>query len=212
MMQIISHRGLWQNDTDKNTLSSFKKSIENGFGIETDIRDHNDELVISHDLPSLNSNLITLNQFLELYSNNKCDLTLALNIKADGLSDKLKISLQSFNIKNYFVFDMSIPDLLSYKKKSITFYTRQSEYESEPSLYNESNGIWLDAFYSNWIDLKTLKLHHGNNKKICIVSPELHGRDYYLEWEKYKKISTEHPDIDITLCTDKPLEARSYFE
>ena len=212
MIQIISHRGLWKEEVEKNSLISFKQSIDSGFGMETDIRDHNNELVISHDIPKSQSDLLTLNEFLELYSESKCELTLALNIKADGLSELLKKSLKLFNINNYFVFDMSIPDTLSYKNNSTIFYTRQSEYEKEPVFYNESRGVWLDEFYSSWIDSKTLKVHYENNKKICIVSPELHGRDYHSEWEKYKKISIDNPDIDITLCTDKPLEARSYFE
>ena len=48
-------------------------------------------------------------------------------------------------------------------------------------------------------------------KKVCIVSPELHGRNYLHKWKNYKDISITNPELSIILCTDFPLEARSYF-
>ena len=42
---------------------------------------------------------------------------LALNIKSDGISEILKKTLKKYSIKNYFVFDMSVPELIQYKKK-----------------------------------------------------------------------------------------------
>ena len=35
----------------KNTLSAFTRAFDNGFGVETDLRDYNGTLVISHDVP-----------------------------------------------------------------------------------------------------------------------------------------------------------------
>ena len=46
---ILAHRGLWQNVAAKNSISSIKLALVNGFGLETDIRDLDGELVISHD-------------------------------------------------------------------------------------------------------------------------------------------------------------------
>lgn len=212
MINFISHRGLWNSINNQNSYQSFEEAIKNGFGIETDIRDHNSELIISHDMPQGKGGFITLNNFLEIYKQNKSSLILALNIKADGLSNHLSKSLELFNINNYFVFDMSIPDSLSYYNQSINFYTRQSEHEQKPVLYVESCGVWLDEFNSSWINADILKFHHANRKGICIVSPELHGRDHKSRWKEYKKIVYDNPEIDINLCTDYPLEARSYFE
>ena len=84
MIEIISHRGIWHDKEDRNTLSSFEKSLELGFGIETDIRDHEGEIVISHDPPKQSKNLVTFDEFLFLYQSSKVKPNLALNIKADG--------------------------------------------------------------------------------------------------------------------------------
>ena len=212
MIEIISHRGLWKNSDERNSYKSFEESLSNGFGIETDIRDHNGDLIISHDIPLQNYDYLSLDAFLELYKSKNSHNTLALNIKSDGLSYLLKKKLNQLNISNYFVFDMSVPDTLSYSKESVNFYSRQSEYEVDPILYKQCSGIWLDEFHSEWISEKLIKFHNSNNKKVCIVSPELHGRAYLKEWEKYKNIYIKNPDLSIIICTDFPLEARSYFE
>ena len=47
-MVILSHRGYWK-DARKNSVDAFKASFVREFGTETDIRDYNGELVISHD-------------------------------------------------------------------------------------------------------------------------------------------------------------------
>ena len=54
-MEIISHRGLWNNLNEKNTNIAFHSSFKNKFGTETDIRDYNGNLVISHDIADANS-------------------------------------------------------------------------------------------------------------------------------------------------------------
>ena len=211
MIEIISHRGLWHESGEKNSLQSFKNSLCNDFGIETDIRDHDGDLVISHDIPLKNCNHLLLDELLEFYKANNYDKTLALNIKSDGLCSLLRKKLDDFNIENYFVFDMSVPDTLSYQKEDVKFYSRQSEYEKEPILYKESHGIWLDEFHSDWVTNEVIKSHHINMKKVCVVYPELHGRNYLDKWKNYKDISIRNPELSIILCTDFPLEARSYF-
>ena len=49
-MEILSHRGYWKNEGEKNTKIAFERSFQLGFGTETDIRDYKGELVISHDI------------------------------------------------------------------------------------------------------------------------------------------------------------------
>ena len=48
-MRILSHRGLWHEQSERNTLSALKKSLEHGFGFESDLRDYKGRLVVSHD-------------------------------------------------------------------------------------------------------------------------------------------------------------------
>lgn len=49
-MIVLSHRGYWKNSLEKNKFVAFERSFSMGFGTETDIRDFNGELVISHDI------------------------------------------------------------------------------------------------------------------------------------------------------------------
>jgi hypothetical protein len=207
-MEIISHRGLWKSEDEKNTIIAFENSFKNGFGTETDFRDYKGELVISHDIA--NENCITVSRFFEIYKSYSTQSTLALNIKADGLQNKLSNLLKKYEIENYFVFDMSIPDTLGYFKKNIPFYTRQSEYELIPSLYEESKGIWLDCFEKIWFTEELISNHIAKTKKISFVSPDLHKREPYDFWNFLiqKKLNESNK---LILCTDLPLEAKSYF-
>lgn len=206
---ILSHRGFWLNNEEKNTLKAFERSFSNGFGTETDIRDYNGDLVISHDIPDSKS--IMFKDFLKLYISIDRTLPLALNIKSDGLQNKISYYIEKYNISNYFVFDMSIPDTLVYQRNKINYYTRQSEYEITPSIYDEAKGVWLDEFHSHWITNEIIKDHLNNNKSVCIVSPELHKRTYLDEWNNYRKHYDFINNPDVNICTDKPLEAKNFF-
>ncbi|EAJ5680816.1 hypothetical protein BXA13_00615 [Campylobacter lari] len=209
-MTIISHRGLWNKCDEKNTMKAFEQSFKNNFGIETDLRDMLEQIVISHDMS--NSNCLTLDDFFALYKRFSNNFPLALNIKADGLQSILKEFLEKYNVNNYFVFDMSVPDALLYIKAGFNVFTRQSEYEKQPSFYNEACGVWMDEFYEHWINEKIIREHLENNKKICIVSPELHKRDFKKEWQEYKEISKKLDNDDsLMLCTDYPIQAREFF-
>lgn len=208
-MIILSHRGYWKDDKEKNTIEAFERSFSFGFGTETDIREYKGELVISHDIAK--EPCLTVKKFFEIYNNYDKSLPLALNIKADGLQEELLRLLKNYKIDNYFVFDMSVPDGLLYIKKGFCTFTRHSEYEPIPPYYTEADGIWIDQFFENWISKETIKKHLDNNKQICIVSPELHNRDYTAEWKKYKQIEKELRISNIMLCTDYPEKAREYF-
>ena len=208
-MIVLSHRGCWKNKEEKNSKIAFERSFNLGFGTETDIRDYHGELVISHDIPKYLC--FSLQEFLATYLSSGTDLPLALNIKADGLQVKLKKHLIDYNIRNYFVFDMSIPDSLGYLKNNFNIFTRQSEYEPSPAFYEYSAGVWLDEFNKHWINKKIIGKHIKAGKKICIVSPELHGRDYKKEWSDYKEIETELKYQEMMICTDLPELANNFF-
>ncbi len=229
-INIIDHRAFWCKNISsfddkklQNTLQGFTNSFKENRGVETDIRDFNNELVISHDIPSEKN--IKLTKVLALYKNLKCTGKLALNIKSDGLHDKLKKLLQNFNVSNYFVFDMSVPDSLWYANNDIKFYIRDSEHEvnpktSSPFLYKLSSGVWLDKFNEETqINDSNIKDYLQDDKEICIVSPELHpwGREnnkYLQYWQIYKtifdQIETQHLSR-ISICTDLPIQALEFF-
>lgn len=205
-MIILSHRGLWKDDAQKNTLAALELSFSSGFGTETDIRDYQGKLVISHDIADEKS--ITLDSMLEVYCKYNKNLYLALNVKADGLQDELKKSLQKYQIENYFVFDMSVPEGIKYLKNNFNVFTRESEYERSPSFYDKAQGVWMDCFDGDWINENAIIKNLENNKMVCVVSPDLHKRDYLNVWNNYKKLSQHN---NFFLCTDYPKKAQDFF-
>ena len=219
-MKIISHRGLWKEKKEKNSLLSFKESMDLGYGFEIDIRSFNKELIVSHD--PLEQNDLQLSEaknskayFVEVltyYKLKKSKVTLAINIKEDGLASILAPLLKEYGIINYFVFDMSIPDTISYRNEDINFFSRQSEYEKKVSLYKYSSGVWLDEFNLHWITDEILEKHLKAGKEICLVSPDLHQRDYLNEWVHYKNFEDNKlGNNKIMLCTDRVEEAENFF-
>ena len=209
MVISLSHRGYWKDGVEKNSITSLERSFGLGFGVETDIRDYKGELVISHEIAT--KSCLPVKDFLEIYIKCGNSLPLALNIKSDGLQIKLKELLVKYCIKNYFIFDTSVPDGLHYLKHNINYFTRQSEYEKYPSLYDDSSGVWLDEFQGHWIGRKEIQQHMKNNKKICIVSPELHNRKYEKEWNPHKEIEQQLNITNLMICTDYPELAQEFF-
>jgi len=206
---ILSHRGYWLSEAEKNSTVAFERSFELGFGVETDIRDYQGELVISHDLADQNS--LSSTSFFELYKRFSSQSMLALNIKADGLQVELKRQLGFFKIDNYFIFDMAVPDGLSYLRHGMKAYTRQSEYEVTPSFYDLATGIWLDEFHDHWLTDNIVQQHILGGKGVCIVSPELHKRPYAKEWLHYRDLERKLGKDTFMLCTDFPEKAKEFF-
>jgi hypothetical protein len=201
-MKIIAHRGYWNQIAEKNTEVAFKHALDCGVGIETDLRDYCGQLVISHDIAKGSEMLF--DDFLALLKTSS--LPLALNIKADGLATH--IALQ--NISNWFAFDMSIPEMIQYHKKGLPVYTRVSEYEKPAVLYDQALGIWVDAFESIWYDISLIERFLSDGKRVCLVSPELHGRDAMVLWELLRTSSIIHQP-NLMLCTDYVQHALSFF-
>jgi hypothetical protein len=208
MIQIIAHRGYWLKPSEKNTFMSFSKAFENGFGIETDLRDFDGELVISHDIP--NKNAMKVFEFIDLYKKYPISVPVALNIKSDGLRDLINQFIAYAEFKNAFVFDMTVPDMRSYLQNKIPTFTRLSEYEPFPILLDSCKGVWLDAFESEWYgtDVITSLLH--KQKQIAIVSPELHGRSYMALWDLIKANNFHRSNL-VSICTDFPMQAKEFF-
>ncbi len=180
-----------------------------GFGIETDIRDYRGELVVSHDPPTRRG--LTLKELLDLRLEYDCNLTLALNIKADGLHGKVGSLVSSHELGDYFVFDCSVPATIGYIKEAVPFFTRHSEYEQVPTLYDSAHGVWMDMFNADWIQAKMIQAHLDQGKRVAIVSPELHGRKYMPFWMKIREDKDVTSSKDVSLCTDHPVEAEEFF-
>jgi hypothetical protein len=205
-MKLLAHRGFWKEASEKNTRAAFVRAFDLGYGIETDLRDQGGRIVIAHDLPT-GENLIIFDDLLKLYVDKGKPGTLALNIKSDGLQKEIKRSLAQHDVADYFVFDMSVPDALGYLKEGVTAFTRHSEYETAPSFYEESAGVWIDCFKSDWITNAVIAPHIAAGKVVALVSPELHKRPHRKVW----KHLADADHSEVLLCTDFPDEADSFF-
>lgn len=205
-MFILAHRGFWTKPEEKNTLAAFEKAFANGYGIETDVRDYKGELVISHNVADEKCPLFT--EMLEIYKKSGANVPLALNVKADGIQALLKKHLEEYGITNYFMFDMSVPEQVVYVKEGFNTFTRQSEFELSPSMYDKACGVWMDEFATEWMTEKHFGGHLKAGKKIGVISPEIHGNDEKRIWNMLKSYKA---DDNLMLCTDIPKAAEAYF-
>ncbi len=201
-MKILSHRGFWREPREKNTLAAIAYSIEQGFGTETDVRDSLGKLVIAHD--PADEKAPAFLAVVEMFAGS--GLPLAVNVKADGLSRALAEAFAASGI-DWFAFDMSGPEMVRYAKDTLPFFTRHSDVEPSPILYKEAGGVWLDGFQGIWFDQSTIQTHLAAGKRVCIVSPDLHGRDPEELWPRLHGL----PD-SVMLCTDFPDRATAYFK
>jgi len=214
-MIILAHRGFWTSQQDHNSLHAFRTAFDAGFGIELDVRDFNGHLVVSHDVPVAPPP--SFEDVLTLHGRYPTKPWLAINIKADGLAKMVATAAERYDLNNYFIFDMSVPDALHYLRAGLPAFTRHSEYETQPSFYCEASGIWLDAFLDPWVDPDRIIAHLKNGKRIGLVSPELHARPHAAAWEEWKRALSASglPKASIherlMLCTDFPEDARAFF-
>ena len=203
-MIVLSHRGLWHETAEKNQPVAFARSFERGFGTETDVRDFGGDLVISHDMAQ--GGALTLAGMLDILGGRA--LPLAMNVKADGLAAALKARMAERGVSRWFTFDMSVPEAVVQIRLGLPVFTRASEYERKPALYDQSIGVWLDAFVSTWFTVADINAFLQDGKQVAVVSPELHGRSHLPLWEMLHPLRG-HPAL--MLCTDHPERAQAFM-
>ena len=183
------------------------------YGLEVDIRSQHDTLIVAHDPFQHNQlNLIDVVHHLK----NK---PVILNVKEEGLVEKLKDYFSSFDEENSFILDESIPFIIKYAKEGFSnFALRVSEIETAESAIKVNNflvkynskikWIWLDCFTLQAPQKETLIKLKDSGFNICLVSPELHILDRPDEWgevtkmfQKNIKKSAFHIDA---VCTKLP--------
>lgn len=206
-MKLLCHRGIWTEVHQKNTHAALCAAFEQGLGIETDIRDCNGRLVVSHDMP-LSETAGDLDTLLSHYQRCECGAPLALNVKADGLQSALLAKLQTYQVRNYFVFDMSVPDALGYRRLNMPFAARLSEYEPPGILHDQASHVWLDAFEGEWYSMALIQSLLEQGKHVAVVSPELHRRAHADFWAALKPFSVSDR---LYLCTDLVAPAMEVF-
>ena len=139
-------------------------------------------------------------------------LTLAINIKADGLQRLIAQMLQRYRVSNYFLFDMSVADAVSSLGQGLRCFTRHSDMEPVPSFYEQAAGVWMDSFSQEWITMDHIRHHLNSGKEVCLVSPELHRREHLPFWNRLLSAEDLLLSSGLMLCTDLPEMAVDYFK
>ena len=100
-MKVIVHRV---------NNSSKLLSIPKKYGVEIDVRDYKNKLILNHD-PFKKGEY--LKKFLKNYNHG----TLIINIKSEFIEFEILKILNRFKIKNYFFLDSSYPVIINLSKK-----------------------------------------------------------------------------------------------
>jgi len=191
-MKLISHR--------RNTVAELLET-DSKYGVEVDIRSEGDRLIIHHD-PCVTGE--SFNEWIGKYKHG----TLILNVKEEGLEARLISLMESKGIDDYFFLDQSFPFLVKWSKAGVhKCAVRVSEFESIDTaltLAGKVDWVWVDCFnYFPLTEQDAQKLKSAGFK-LCLVSPELQGRDANVEISKLASLLRERNIVADAVCTKRP--------
>ena len=191
-MKIISHR--------RNTLEELKQTPEK-YGVEVDIRSYGEELIIHHD------SCVAGNSFEEWVSGYKNN-TLILNVKEEGLEERVIQLMEKYEIEDYFFLDQSFPFLVKWSNLGVhRAAVRVSEFESVETaltLAGKVDWVWVDCFTHFPLSPEESQRLKQAGFKLCLVSPELQGRDAEKEIPELIQLLEELEILPEAVCTKRP--------
>jgi len=180
-----------------NTLDELK-TLDRNCGVEIDVRDNIDRLVLGHD--PLSRNYQDLEEYLKLIEGR----SIIANIKSERTEMAfLDMLLKYSPSSEYFFLDSSF-SMIANNGKNLNFASRFSEYESldtSISLIKNSliNWIWIDTFSTLPITSKNVEIFNSLKAKKCLTSPDLTGRPFEIE-NYAKKINSIGLKLDAICC------------
>jgi len=189
-MLIIKHR--------INTSNKLK-TISKDFGVEIDLRSHKNEIYLHHD-PFKKGELFKT--WIKSYNHK----LIVLNVKEEGLENKILKILEKNKIKNYFFHDQTFSSLLKNKNKT-NVSLRYSEYEDlkkKNKLFDKVKWLWIDNFNEIKLEEKFYFFLKKKKVKICIVSPELVNKNRLNEIKKLFLYFKRNNFFIDAVCTKNP--------
>ena len=191
-MQFISHRC--------NSIDSIKNTPLK-YGVEVDIRSCGIKLIINHD-PYVEGDAFS--EWIDEYRHG----TLILNVKEEGLELRLIELMQSKGITDYFFLDQSFPFLVKWSKAGEhRCAVRVSEFESVETaltLAGKVDWVWVDCFTHFSLSEQDARRLKDAGFKLCLVSPELQGRDAKVEIPQLASLLKERKIVADAVCTKRP--------
>ena len=186
-MIIIKHR--------VNTSKELKKLSIN-FGAEIDLRSNNKDIYLHHD-PFKKGELFS--NWIKYFKHK----LLVLNVKEEGLEQKIVNILKKNNIKNFFFHDQTFSSLLKnmHKTKVSIRYSEFEDLKKIDKLFNSIKWVWVDNFNEIKINRKFYSFIKKKKVKICIVSPELVKKSRFKEIKLIKSYLKKNKYIVDAVCT-----------
>lgn len=191
-MILIAHR--------RNTIQELNVTPQK-YGVEVDIRSRGEQLIIHHD-PFITGE--SFEDWIAAYQHG----TLILNVKEEGLEGRLIALMQLNGIENYFFLDQSFPFIVKWTKAGEhRCAVRVSEFESIETactLAGKADWVWVDCFDHFPLSHEDSSRLKKAGFKLCLVSPELQGRDAETEIPLLVKILAERDILADAVCTKRP--------
>ena len=191
-MKLITHR--------RNAISELVATPEK-YGVEVDIRSYGDKLVIHHD-PFIEGE--SFDAWISAYQHD----TLILNVKEEGLENRLISLMQKYGIDDYFFLDQSFPFLVKWAKAGEhRCAVRVSEFESIDTaltLAGKVDWVWVDCFTKFPLSEEDAVRLKNAGFKLCLVSPELQGRNAEIEIPALVSLLRARNIESDAVCTKRP--------
>ena len=116
--------------------------------------------------------------------------------------------MQSKGITDYFFLDQSFPFLVKWSKAGEhRCAVRVSEFESIETaltLTGKVDWVWVDCFTRFPLSEHDAKRLKDAGFKLCLVSPELQGRDANVEIPNLASLLKERNIVADAVCTKRP--------
>lgn len=191
-MRLIAHR--------RNTLAELLATpVE--YGVEVDIRSIGNRLVIHHD-PFVEGEDLPV--WLDHYRHG----TLILNVKEEGLEQRLIELMVERGIDDFFFLDQSFPFIIKTARQGERrCAVRVSEYEhinTALSLAGKIDWVWVDCFNHFPLSGADANRLRQAGFKLCLVSPELQERTGEGEIPALRVLLTERGILPEAICTKWP--------
>jgi len=183
-------------NTKKELLSTPRE-----YGVEVDIRSMGDDLIIQHE-PFVHG------EFFEEWVKAFEHRLVILNVKEEGLEERLLQLMERHGIRNFFFLDQSFPFLVKTARTGERrCAARVSEYESIQtvlSLQGLIEWVWVDCFTRFPLKRDDADILRDAGFRLCLVSPELQGRSDPEEIKKMRRDITKHSIEVDAVCTKHP--------
>jgi hypothetical protein len=190
-MKLIAHR--------RNKLEELR-ATDPRYGVEVDIRSAGNQLVIHHD-PFVPGE--SFDAWVAAYRHG----TLILNVKEEGLEARLISLMRSHGIEDYFFLDQSFPFLVKWsaagEKRCAVRVSEFESVETALSLAGRIDWVWVDCFTRFPLSGEEAARLQAAGFRLCLVSPELQGRDAEREIPALQRLLRERGIAADAVCTKR---------